>query len=162
MNDVEENAVTFNDVRIVASCDMAWSTRGTGRDYDSLNGFGALIGLESGLVSDYATCNRKCKKCDLKTDEPDHALQCRKNFYGSAKAMEPHVATQLVIDSSILKSKNIEVGVLVGDDDSSTIAACRAASDHDILKQSDTNHTAGAVKKALYKEQRYYKELTKT
>ncbi|XP_018314207.1 uncharacterized protein [Mycetomoellerius zeteki] len=41
---VEEASVTFNDVvRIMVSYDMGWSRRGTGRNYDSLNGFGAII-----------------------------------------------------------------------------------------------------------------------
>ncbi|KAK0171516.1 hypothetical protein PV327_011158 [Microctonus hyperodae] len=84
---------------------MGWSTRAAGRQYDSKNGFGAIIGQLTG--------------------------------------MEPHVAKKLVVDSDILKAENIEVGVLVGDDDSSTIATCRAAANHPIIKQSDVNHTSG-------------------
>lgn len=53
-------------------------------------------------------------------------------------------------ESDVLKAKNVEVGVMIGDDDSSTIAACRKASDHDILKQYDKNHASGGVKKQLY------------
>lgn len=75
--------------------------------------------------------------------------------------MEPHVAKKLVVDSEILKAENIEVGVLVGDDDSSTIAACRAAANHPIIKQSDVNHTSGGVEKKLYSVQKSHKELTK-
>ncbi|XP_043286870.1 uncharacterized protein [Venturia canescens] len=140
---------------------MGWSKRGAGRSYDSLNGFGAIIGVKTGLILDYATCNRKCKKCDLGHDSRDH--DCRKNFWGSAKSMEPHVAKNLVNSSKILKSHNIEVGVLVGDDDSSTIAACRATSEHPIVKFSDINHASGGVTKELYKINNNHKckELTK-
>ncbi|XP_024891144.1 uncharacterized protein LOC112466982 [Temnothorax curvispinosus] len=144
----------------MVSYDMKWSTRGSGRNYDSLNGFGAVIGHYSGMVLDYATCNRKCKKCDNNDGHvPDH--DCRRNFYGSAKAMEPCVGKKLVVESEILKSQNVEVGVLIGDDDSSTIAACRSASNHPILKQSDKNHASKGVKKQLYGIQKKHKKLTK-
>jgi hypothetical protein len=60
--------------------------------------------------------------------------------------MEPHVAKKLVVDSAIFQSDNAEVGVSI-DDDSSTAAACQAASTHPIIKQSDVNHDSGGVKK---------------
>lgn len=157
-NEPQTRVTTFDDViRIMVSYDMGWSTRGAGRQYDSLNGYGAIIGHFSGQVLDYGTCNRKCKKCDLNGNSLDH--DCRRNFYGSAKAMEPHVGKNLVVESEILKSHNVEVGVLIGDDDSSTIAACRSASNHDIIKQSDRNHAGGGVKKQLYQLEKGCKEL---
>lgn len=89
------NIVIFDDVvRIMVSYDMGWSKRGAGRSYDSLNGFGAIVGVKTGLVLDYATCNWKCKQCDMGHDPRNH--DCRKNFWGSAKAMEPHVAQNLM------------------------------------------------------------------
>ena len=81
----------------------------------------------SGLVLDYSTCNRKCKKCDTNGGNPDDH-DCRKNYFGSAKGMEPHVAKKLIVESEVLKAQNLEVGVFIGDDDSSSIAQCRAAS----------------------------------
>ncbi|XP_011858949.1 PREDICTED: uncharacterized protein LOC105556464, partial [Vollenhovia emeryi] len=158
--ELNTNIVTFDDiVRIMVSYDMGWSKRGAGRSYDSLNGFGAIVGAKTGLVLDYATCNRKCKQCDMGHDPTNH--DCRKNFWGSAKAMEPHVAQNLVNNSTILKSQNVEVGILIGDDDSSTIAACRSTSSHPIVKFSDTNHTSGGVTKELYKISNKHKELIK-
>lgn len=153
--------MTFNDViRIAVSYDMGWSTRGAGRSYDSLNGFGAIIGQHSGMVLDYATCNRTCKKCDGTIQPPSHH-DCWKNFDGSAKAMEPHVAKNLIVYSSVLRTANAEVGVLIGDDDSTTNAVCQAASKHPIIKQSDMNHTSDGLKKKLYGIQRNHKELSK-
>ena len=156
---VEDNEITTFDnvVQIMASYDMGWSTRGTGRDYDSLNGFGSIVGVFSKQILDYSTCNRKCKKCDKGRTPFDH--DCRLNFWGSAKAMEAHVANKIVNESSILKSKNIQVGILVGDDDSSTIASCRAGASHAIGKLSDVNHTSKNVKKELYNIEKNYKEL---
>lgn len=50
----EDEQVTFNDVvRVMVSYDMGWSTRGSGRSYHSLNGYGAIIGHQLGLVLDY-------------------------------------------------------------------------------------------------------------
>jgi hypothetical protein len=113
---------------------MGCSKRGADRDYDSPNGFGAIVGSMSGLVLNYSTCNRKCKKCDSTIDSPDH--DCRKHYYGSAaKGMESFVAKKLIVDSEILKSPGRS-----GDDDNSSIAECCAASKHPIIKQSDTNH----------------------
>jgi hypothetical protein len=71
---------------------MGWSTRGMGLNYDSLNGFGTVISNLStcSMVLDYATCNIKYKKYGESEKSPEH--DCRKNFYGSAKEMEPHIA----------------------------------------------------------------------
>jgi hypothetical protein len=81
-------------VRILVSQDMGRSTRGAGRNYDSLNGFRAVIGNLSGMVLDYSTCNRKCKKCGESEKTPEH--ECGKNFYISVKAVESHVAKDLL------------------------------------------------------------------
>lgn len=53
--------------------------------------------------------------------------------------------------SKILKENNVEVGVFIGDNDSSSICAVRKASDHVILKQSDKKHTSKGVTNLLYK-----------
>ncbi|XP_015189531.1 PREDICTED: uncharacterized protein LOC107073407 [Polistes dominula] len=104
------NITTFDTVvQLMASHDMGWSTRRTGRNYDSLNGFGAIVGIYSQAVLDYSTCNKKCKKYDAGHTPFDH--DCRMNFSGSAKAMEAHAANQLINKSSILNSKTVEIGV---------------------------------------------------
>lgn len=50
------------------------------------------------------------------------------------------------MSSAIFQSENVEVGVVIGDDDSSILAACRAASTRPIIKQSDVTHASGGVK----------------
>lgn len=59
-----ENITSEDTLRIQISTDTGWSKRGSGFQYDSLNGYTAIIGRESGLVLDYVTCNRKCRLCD--------------------------------------------------------------------------------------------------
>lgn len=72
-----------------------------------------------------------------------------------------HVAKQNAVESDVLPINNVEVGVLAGDDDSSTISVCRSASKHPIIKQSDVKHISEGVKKQLYSIQKSHLELTK-
>ena len=125
-------------VRIASSFDMGWFTRRTGRTYDSLSGTAAIIGFFSRKVICYVTLNRKCAKYDRGHSPKDH--DCRLNFVGSAKAMEPHAAVLLTKDNPILKACNLQIGVFIADNDSSSICAVREANDHEIVKQSDKNH----------------------
>ncbi|KAF7998616.1 hypothetical protein HCN44_011024 [Aphidius gifuensis] len=115
------NAAVGSVVNIIVSYDMGWSKRGNGKSYDSLNGYGTIIGYLSKKILDFGTRNRKCKKCDNGHSPETHS--CRKNYQGSAKGMEANVAASLVNESSILKSAGVSVRVVVGDDDSSAISA---------------------------------------
>lgn len=111
------SAVTDSDtVKIMGCVDMGYSGRGNGFTYDSLNGYAAMIGAQSGLIVDYGTTNRICRMCSMDHPKDDH--DCRLNFDGSAKAMEASVATRLVNESSILKENNLQVGVFISDNDS--------------------------------------------
>lgn len=138
---------------------MGWSKRGDGRSYDSLNGQASIIGTQSGLIMGYTSKIRKCKKCDLGHNPKDH--DCRRNYQGSAKGMEPIGAVDVTENNPFLRELNMELGVLVGDEDSSTILNVRNASDHEIIKHSDKNHVGKGVMNGLYKIQSKYKELTK-
>ena len=80
---------------------MGWSKRGNGKQYDSLNGYGAIIGYFTGEVIDVKMMNAGCKSCSQGISLLNH--HCRKNFEGSAKAMEAEAAKKLVVDSSILE-----------------------------------------------------------
>ncbi|XP_063979930.1 uncharacterized protein LOC135163954 [Diachasmimorpha longicaudata] len=80
-------------------------------------------GCLSGKTLDFATRNRKCKLCDIGVNKDDH--DCRKNFEGSAKAMEADVGAQLVNESEILKEVGLQPRMIIGDEDSSTIPSVR-------------------------------------
>ena len=88
----DANLNNMPTVRIFVSYDMGWSQRGNGYTYDSLNGYCAIIGLQTGMVIDYCTRNRKCRECD---DERKSGVKkthdCRCTFIGSAKSMEADV-----------------------------------------------------------------------
>lgn len=144
-------------VNIIISYDMGWSKRGNGRNYDSLNGYGAIIGFLSGKVLDFATRNRKCKLCDTGHPQDDH--DCSKNFVGSAKAMEPSVGAELVNNSPILEEAKVKVRVVIGDEDSSTIAAIRRGNPNKIFKLADYNHLKKNFNNDLYALQPKFKEM---
>ncbi|KAK0167761.1 hypothetical protein PV327_001625 [Microctonus hyperodae] len=56
-------------VNIIVSYDMSWSKRGNGRSYDSLNGYGAIIGsakaMEADAGAELLTRSIILKECDL-------------------------------------------------------------------------------------------------
>ena len=57
----------------------------------------------------------------------------------------------LLLTVIILKENNAEIGIFIGDNDSSSISAVRHKSKHSIVKHSDRNHTSKGVKNMLYK-----------
>ena len=76
--------------------------------------------------------------------------------------MEPHAAVLLTKDYPILKKCNIQIGVFIADNESSSICAVREANDHEVAKKSNKNHTSKGVANELYKISKTYKELTGT
>ncbi|XP_071652436.1 uncharacterized protein [Temnothorax longispinosus] len=150
----EENSITMAEVnqeesvKIVVSYDAGWQKRGTGRAYNSLSGQGSLIGHRSKLILGYAVRCKACAFCTRGHSRDDH--DCRKNYEGSAKSMEPDMAVELIVHNQHLKDENVCVNVLIGDDDSSTIAAVRRESTTRIDKWSDLNHASKAMINALY------------
>lgn len=44
-NNQDFDKTISNIVNVIVSYDMGWSKRGNGRSYDSLNGYGAIIGF---------------------------------------------------------------------------------------------------------------------
>lgn len=99
--------------------------------------------------------------CERGHPKDDHG--CRLNFEGSAKAIDPQGAINLIAKNPILNECNIKVGVMIGDNDSTAIYAARNVSTHDIIKQSDTNHTSKGLTNKLYKiKKNIYKELNTT
>ncbi|CAD6232756.1 GSCOCG00012233001-RA-CDS [Cotesia congregata] len=144
-------------VNIILSYDMGWSKRGNGRSYDSLNGYGTVIGFLSKKILDFSSRNRKCRLCDLGHKKDDH--DCRKNFEGSAKAMEPDVGAQLLNNSTILQNASVSARVLIGDEDSSTIANVRRNIREKIFKLADKNHLNKHFVNELYGLQKQFTEI---
>ncbi|KAK0071037.1 hypothetical protein PV325_013636, partial [Microctonus aethiopoides] len=62
---------------------------------------------------------------------------CRHNFNGSAKAMESDVGDDLINNSIILKETGLNVRVVIGDEDSTTISAVRRGNPLTMFKLAD-------------------------
>ncbi|KAH0546618.1 hypothetical protein KQX54_012305 [Cotesia glomerata] len=101
---------------------------------------------------------RNAKFCDLGRKKEDH--DCRKNFVGSAKAMEASAGADLVNNSTVLKEANLEARVLIGDEDSCTIGAVRRGNPKKIFKLADQNHLKKNFSQDLWKLSNF-KEIKK-
>ena len=107
-------------------------------------GQGTLVGFKTGKRVDFGTKNTYCRKCleaekKCVTTEPH---DCRRNHYGSSKAMEAAVAVE--------RFGKEQYSVLIGDDDSTVISKLREEVHSGIEKWSDVNHATCTMTKALY------------
>ena len=127
--------------------DTSWSKRGGG--YNSLSGRGTIIGIDTGKCIDYGIRNKCCRICSIaerSKKEPSHH-DCRKNFVGTAKAMEPSICEELF--------KKESYKVMVGDEDSSCEAPVRSQISPSIEKWSDKSHVLRTLgKKTLHRNRK--------
>ncbi|KAK0174286.1 hypothetical protein PV327_011024 [Microctonus hyperodae] len=75
--------------------------------------------------------------------------------------MEADVGAELMNRSSILKEVGLNVGVVVGDEDSSMIAAVRRTREDDIFELADSNHLKKHFSEDLLDLQKQFKEMRK-
>ena len=85
---------------VAVSFDGGWSTRGSGRQYNSDTGHGVLIGSETGKCVAFAVKSRMCRKCEAAEQENRTvaAHECQRNWTGSSKAMEPAMGVEMIQD----------------------------------------------------------------
>ncbi|EFN81799.1 hypothetical protein EAI_04162 [Harpegnathos saltator] len=76
--------------------------------------------------------------------------------------MEADTGADLINNSKILHDTGLNVLVVIGDEDSSTIAAVRKGNPYKIYKLADKNHLKKNFGKELYDLAKFYKELNKT
>lgn len=111
-------------------------------------GHGCLIGYYSGKILAYTTRSKSCRRCQAGQTKKSH--DCRENFSGTSKAMEPDMAMELITQNPIFEKLGVFCGRLVMDDDTTTIDSLRRVCKHLIVKWSDKNHACKNFKKALY------------
>ena len=103
----------------------------------------------TGKCIHYGIKNKVCKFCskaEEKGQEPSKH-DCRKNFSGSAKAMEPQSCKEL------FRKENYSV--MVGDEDSSCEARIRQNVNSDIEKWSDEKHGLRTLGKTLHQSKQF-------
>ena len=127
-------------IGITASYDAGWQCRGSSRSYNSKSGHGALIGENTGKVLNFTTRICNCKKCEVSGPSSEH--DCRRNWDGSAKAMEADMAVEMLNQT---KGDTYQVTKLVGDEDACTMAKVRELVSHPVDKVSDMNHSQKTV-----------------
>ena len=120
-------------------------------------GHASFIGAKTGKLIGYEVRCKKCAICEaaarLKIEVRQH--DCRKNWSGSAKAMEPDLAVSML---NTFKDKDASIKTITMDDDSTTIARARTEVDPSVSKISDRNRTNKNFTKKLYdlqKEKKY-------
>ena len=144
---------------LAVSFDMGWSKRGKG--HNSLEGVGHMMGLETGQVLYYNTRNKRCAICERaeRNNEVAPPHDCRRNWYGSSKAMESDVAVELATTAKEGDS-GVKISVVIGDEDSSAIARLHREVDDTIEKWSDVVHVKRSLGSRLYDIKKKHKELT--
>ncbi|CAG2195608.1 unnamed protein product [Mytilus edulis] len=128
------------DKSLDVSFDGGWQKRGSGRSYNSTTGHATVIGNVSGKCLHFGLKSTDCRKCnyiDEKGDASEEEHDCRRNYLGSSKAMEPALAVEMVKD---IEEMGYMVNSLTMDDDTTTMARLRQEVDHDVIKRSDSNH----------------------
>ena len=111
-------------------------------------GHTSMIGRNSKKVMGYAVCCKTCRVCDHASARkvPPRVHDFRKNWYGSAKAMEPSMVVEMIQKAN----EAVKIGTIIGDDDTTTIARVRAEVDESIKKCSDKNHVRKSLSNELY------------
>jgi hypothetical protein len=122
---------------------MAWQQKGSGHQYNSRTGHGAIIGSHTrkvcGLVIKCKVCNyctvwEKNHREEEDIEVPPH--ECWKTHDGSSGSMESAGALQLVV--KLFDDYNTVVGLLCCDDDSSIRADCRRWKNAEYLAYHNT------------------------
>lgn len=151
--EVAEEVDAEGNSLISVSYDGAWQKRGKGRD--STTGFGTVIGQNTGKVLDYGVKATKCRTCDAHEDPPPH--NCRRNFRGSSKSMEPEIAVQCFNQAT---THGLKYKEYIGDEDATTESHVRNRVKYDTVKRTDRNHASRTLGSRLYNLQKSVKGLT--
>lgn len=130
------------------SFDGAWQKRGTGRGYNSLTGHASLFGEKTKKILSFSSRSKRCRICSsaIARGVPPRKHNCRCNWQGSAKAMEPSMACEML---TTVQGDGAKVGTFVMDNDSTTIAKVKATVSPNIEKRADRNHTKKGFTGAL-------------
>ena len=108
--------------KLTLSGDMGWQGRSSGMQFNSLSGDAILVGALTRKPCAWYICSRSCSFCKgwkrgARKDDavPDH--NCRKNWEGSAGAMEPIAILEMVKELS--NTYCVVTEKIITDDDSS-------------------------------------------
>lgn len=143
-----QEEMKLSDGNAIVSFDGAWQKRGTGRGYNSLTGHASLFGEKTKKILSFSSRSKRCRICSSAKARgvPPRKHNCRCNWQGSAKAMEPSMACEML---TTVQGDGAKVGTFVMDNDSTTIAKVKATVSPNIEKRADRNHTKKGFTGAL-------------
>lgn len=143
-----QEEIRLSEGRLSASFDGAWQKRGNGRAYNSLTGHASLFGEQSKKIISFSVKGKKCRICAAAKSKgnPHRVHQCCKNWTGSAKAMGPAMACEML---EMVETSGGKIDTLIMDNDSTTIARVKVQVNPNISKRSDSNHTKKGFTSAL-------------
>ena len=159
IGDAEEDDATLPlFVNLVASTDMGWQKRSSGRRYDSPSGHMFFIGAQTNKIIDYDLMCVSCNICQYATKKrkAPKPHRCYKNFDGHAKAMEATTAAKLVTRISEDNFGKARISTIIADDDSSMRSHCSHQGGlhegiHEPLFLADPSHRCKVIAKPLFK-----------
>ena len=134
-----------NLVGVTCWYDMGWQKRG--KAHNSSTGHGAVLGVATGKVLDFATRNKTCGTCSASKNPESESHDCRKNHTGSSKIMESSVACELFQHAP---ERGIKYDKYIGDDDSTTFAHLKTNVPYGLEKISVLIHVKGSLNTRLY------------
>ncbi|CAC5400870.1 unnamed protein product [Mytilus coruscus] len=115
-----QNLLQTGDDQLSVSVDAGWQKRGSGKAYDSLSEHCSMIGKYTCKITNYKVRSRSCRMCSSASSRNETAEDhdCKKNWDGSAKAMEQDMTVEMVSECN---EKGFKTGTVIGDDDSTTM-----------------------------------------
>ncbi len=154
----------YSSIGMDGSIDTCYQKRGSQRSYNSLSGASTIISRRLKKVICRSMRCKGCKQCaadrgkDSKSRKPHN---CKKNWDGSAKAMEPDMFCEMI---SEMKKKGLGLHAVSGDDDNTGFARAKINIDPNLKKLKDKNHVRKGITSKLFKlkNSKKYKELSVT
>ena len=143
---------------VSAKADAGWQKRSSGRTYNSMSGHSSLYVDE--ILVGFNSRSTTCRICEIAAKSGKDPLphDCRRNWSGSSKAMEPSMVVELVKN---VQTEGLPVKRIVMDDDSTTIHHLRKYVDPDMGKWTDTGHAKKNFTSLLYKAAGTHSILTR-
>ncbi|XP_061195042.1 uncharacterized protein LOC133203237 [Saccostrea echinata] len=144
---------------LTVTVDAGWQKRGSGHSFDSFSGHCSMIGEHTGKVIGYEVRSKMCRICESAKRNGKEAKEqdCRQNWQGSSKSMEPSMVISMVEKK---QDKGIKVSTVIADDDTTTISRLKQSVSPNIKKKCDKNHIRKNFSSSLYALQKKHKSLT--
>ncbi|XP_061187273.1 uncharacterized protein LOC133195447 [Saccostrea echinata] len=119
---------------LTVSVDAGWQKRGSGHSFDSFSGHCSMIGEHTGKVIGYEVRSKMCRICESAKRNGKEAKEhdCRQNWQGSSKSMEPSMVISMVEKK---QDKGIKVSTVIADDDTTTISRLKQSVNPNIKKK---------------------------